>query len=838
MLFLGSMPPLKQFNYSIFIIFFCCALSSTGFAQNKILKGYIKDGLSDERIPFASVSFIGSKAGKLSDSAGNFAFRLHEWPSDTLLVTYVGYRDFKIALDTALIAKYAKGDVIEIPINMERGKLTNEVIVKKKVDRGLLMWRRIVRRKPFNDRYRFNNFSYELYNKLELDLNRINKDKVKSIGPIRPFSFLLNNIDTSEGAPFLPVYLTETVSDYYAQKSPFKSREIIKGSKTMGLNNESVSKFLGGTDQNVNIYANFIPVFDKQFVSPLSDNGDAYYRYRVADTQYVGNQRYFHLIFQPKRKGENTFEGDCWVHDTTWAIQRMNLFLAKDANINFVEKLHLLQEYTLVNDSTWFLSKDKFVVDIAPIKTTFGFIGRKTTTYKNVAYNQQSITDSLNKNKIKQEVFFADGARQQKDEYWKDARHDSLSKNEKAVYSMIDTLQKMPLFKRYVDYLNFLGTGYYDIGNYEIGPWYNWYTYNTVEGSRVRFDLGTNKHFSKDIILHGYLAYGFLDQKFKYKLDAMYLFKKHPRMSLYASYFSDFDRGQYYYDEISGDNLFALAIRKSGVPIKFLFKEEGRVDFFKEWVQGFSVTLSAAHAKYDPVQNLPPKQTFPDPLINFEASIKLRYAYLEKFFETSFYRTSLGSPYPIIDFKFSKGIAGVLNSQYNYTRFSASVSDYLKIPPFGSLYYNFFAGKTNGTLPFMLLDLAPGNEVYYYNKYAYNLMVRYEYVLDRYAGFNFEHNIGNGIFKYVGLTRRWKFRQFYTVKGLWGTTTDANKTYNKAPGYNFKSLDGKTYVEVGTGVDNIFKVFRIDAIWRLLPTPLPESKTAKFGIFFSFRLAF
>ena len=117
-------------------------------------------------------------------------------------------------------------------------------------------------------------------------------------------------------------------------------------------------------------------------------------------------------------------------------------------------------------------------------------------------------------------------------------------------------------------------------------------------------------------------------------------------------------------------------------------------------------------------------------------------------------------------------------------------------------------------------------------------MVRYEYVLDRYAGFNIEHNIGNGIFKYVGLTRKWKFRQFYTVKGLWGTTTDANKAYNKAPGYNFKSLDGKTYVEVGTGVDNIFKVFRVDAIWRLLPTPLPPSKTAKFGIFFSFRLAF
>src|SRR4029079_9332629 len=137
-----------------------------------------------------------------------------------LEVTYVGYQDNLFPIDSAALSR-KENNVLDVTIFMERGKYATEVVVKRKIDRGWLMWRRIVRRKPFNDRYRFNNFSYELYNKLELDLNRINKDKVKSIGPIRPFSFLLNNIDTSEGAPFLPVYLTETVSDYYAQKNPF-----------------------------------------------------------------------------------------------------------------------------------------------------------------------------------------------------------------------------------------------------------------------------------------------------------------------------------------------------------------------------------------------------------------------------------------------------------------------------------------------------------------------------------------------------------------------------------------------------------------------------------------
>src|SRR5690606_24044780 len=126
------------------------------------------------------------------------------------------------------------------------------------------------------------------------------------------------NIDTVEGTPVLPVYLTETLSDYYYQKDPLKRREIIKASKTIGVNNESVSRLLGGMDQNINFYSNFIPVFDKQFISPISDFGSTYYKYQVLDSQFVGNRRLIHMTFVPKRKGENTFEGDFWIHDSTF----------------------------------------------------------------------------------------------------------------------------------------------------------------------------------------------------------------------------------------------------------------------------------------------------------------------------------------------------------------------------------------------------------------------------------------------------------------------------------------------------------------------------------------
>ena len=397
-------------------------------------------------------------------------------------------------------------------------------------------------------------------------------------------------------------------------------------------------------------------------------------------------------------------------------------------------------------------------------------------------------------------------------------------------------------FIRYTNIINFIGTGYLNVGNYQFGPWQNWIYTNALEGFRTRFDLGTNHGFNKKLILHGYLAYGFADKKFKYEADGMYLFNKNPRSYIFAKYSSDIDYGQQYLDEVSQDNIFALAIRKQGVPLKYLFTKEKRVELFKEWHSGFSVTLGASSKQYDPLRNLPFKTSYPaengEVFNNFETSVKFRFAYLEKFFETNFYRYSLGSPYPIGEIKFSKGASGVLNSAYNYTKVSGGISDFLQLPPFGDLYYNVFAGKTFGTLPYMLLDVAPGNEIYYYNRYAYSLLNRWEYVHDKYFGFGIEHNFGAGLFRFIPLTRKLKFRQFWTAKGLWGSLSDANKLYNTTPGYTFNSLDGKTYMEIGTGVDNILKVFRLDFVWRVLPRPLPPEGVKRFGIFFSFRLVF
>jgi hypothetical protein len=225
-------------------------------------------------------------------------------------------------------------------------------------------------------------------------------------------------------------------------------------------------------------------------------------------------------------------------------------------------------------------------------------------------------------------------------------------------------------------------------------------------------------------------------------------------------------------------------------------------------------------------------------------ALKLRFAYLERFIETDYNRYSIGTKYPVVEVMFSKGFKGVFNSAYNYTKYSLLIKDMMKISPYGTLYYRVYGGKINGTMPFTNLENHPGNDLFYYNPFAFNLMNRFEYLSDKYAGVSMEHNIGSGLFRFIPLTRKLKWRQFYTVKTLWGSLSKENEAINTrllSPYpkiYSFKTLNGKTYMEVGTGIDNIFKVFRLDFVWRLSPSSSYAGSGSKFGVFGSFQIQF
>jgi hypothetical protein len=353
------------------------------------------------------------------------------------------------------------------------------------------------------------------------------------------------------------------------------------------------------------------------------------------------------------------------------------------------------------------------------------------------------------------------------------------------------------------------------------------------------------------LYLHGYVAYGTKDEEFKYSAGFFWLLTRQPKPRAYinALFIHDLDRSTNYYDNSSTDNIFSLIARKPGVPWKMSFSDDALVEVFKEYYSGFSHLLMLHYKTFNPYSPLPDTGIFFDgnhkpaySITNTEAGLHLRYAYKERFVENRYRRISLGSRYPIVELRLGTSIPGFLNTNYNYQKVSLRISNLVKIAPFGSIRYNIFCGKTfsNTALPYPLLEIHPGNEYYAYNRFAFNMMNRYEFISDQYAGIHFEHNIGGGVFNYIPGLRKLKLRQFWTAKGLIGSLNAENTTLNFNKGYPFfRSLQDKPYIELGTGVSNIFEFLRIDFVWRV--TPKSEEHLPfglPFGIFGSVQIQF
>lgn len=800
-----------------------------------VINGKVVDNNSGEGIPFATIFFKKSAIGTAADLEGNFVLKFDKLPSDTLRIEAMGYTGI------SKILRKTQHDYNFI-LELDRSNTPlSEVVFYAGEDPAITLMKRIIEKKPLNNPDRLENYKYEAYNRLEADLQRMTKEQFAKIPILKSYTFIFNNLDTqSESKPYLPLYLTETMSDYYYQRKPNKQREIIKASLVKGVNNENVDKYLGTLYQNINVYDNYIPVFDKKFVSPISNDGLFFYKYKIKDTQMAYGHRIILVQYKPKREGENCFAGDFWVVDSVLAIQRVSMDLPKLANINWVEKASLYQEYAPV-DSIWFCIKDKFVATFGAYKSKKlpGMIGRKTTTYHHIAINDTGVTRMLNDPKLKEEVVKSDSARLHNDEWWAASRPDTLSKNEKAIYKMVDTINQMPITQAYINTITFLTSGVKDFGPIELGPYYYLYSRNPVEGNRFRLSVGTprtlkNAHFT------GYLAYGTKDEEFKYGLTGLWILNRAPRLNIYASYVHDINPRTNNQERQSNDNIFSNMFRKRGVPWKLAMEENEHFEVYKEYFGGFSHKIIFDHIDFRPFAPLPSYDIFKDiegnpasNVISTEVGLELRYAYKEKYLEGLYKRKNLSSKYPILRLQLTSGIKGALNSAYKYQKAVFTINESINIPPLGHINYSLYAGKYFGTLPYPLLKLHPGNEFYSYNKNTFEMMNTYEFISDQFAGFSIEHNIGGGIFNKIPGIKQLKLRQFWTAKGVIGSLSNDNNKLNIQPGkYPFRHLEGNPYLEIGTGVSNILELFRIDFVWRVTPAPAQnEAKSRYFGIF-------
>lgn len=819
---------------SIIRFFLICLLFQTGtlaFAQQTQVKGRVTDELTHEPVAFATVVFKGTTFGTNTDMDGNFTVTA-EGKVDTLVCTLVGYHTVKMPV------RAGQSQMMNIVMKASRMEL-QEIVVKAGENPANIILRNIIKHKDENNPTKLESYQYEVYNKVEFDLTNIS-EKMMNNKLLKPFSFVWNNIDSTEtnSKPFLPFFISESLSDVYFKNNPQNKKEVIKASKVSGLENASITQFLGDMYQRINVYQNFIDLFGKGFVSPISDIGLVYYKYYLLDSAYIDSQWCYKLKFKPRRPQELTFAGEFWVHDTTWAIKKIQMRIAVDANINWVEDMAIVQEYERVQNQQWMLSKDMLVIDFATREEGMSFIGRKTTSYRKISINQPIPADVF---KGTENIVVSDDAISRSQEFWESSRHDTLSARETKIYQMVDTIKTLPAFKTYVEIITLFFTGYKDIGWIELGPYYTLYSWNPIEGNRFRVGGRTSDEFSSRLRLEAYLAYGLRDEEFKYMGQLTYRISDKPRQFVGLKYRYDVDQLGQSDNAFQDDNILSSFFRRNPAT-KLNFSELQKAWYEIEWVPGISTRLTASRFEFTPLGDLDIRYYADDSrtevrndFTTSQITLFTRFAYREKFVAGKSDRISLGSEYPVVQVMYTKGIKGFLDGDFDYHKLSVKVDDRLKLAPFGYTYWVANAGKTWGNVPYPLLEIHPGNETYFYDYAAFNMMNFFEFVSDYYLSVFATHHFDGFFLDKIPLMRKLKWREVAQVKAVWGELQDSNVSLQTDDNL-FQSLNNKPYVELGLGVENILKLLRVDFLWRM--SYLDNPNISPFGIRGSFQITF
>lgn len=850
----------KIYGFLILLMIAVASIQSPLYAQKvkaaTVIVGTIKDDSNNEIIPFATVSFVGIAVGCRSDDEGQFELASFD-ATDKIKVACIGYETQVVHVD--------KGRRQTITIKMKTStKAIDEVVVKPKKLRykkrdnpSIDLINQVISHRDKNRKESLDYFEYEKYEKLMFGLSNITEE-FKQRRSFRKFQFIFNNLDTTKisGKQVLPVYLKESLSDFYYRKSPKTTKEIVKAQKMVGfegyIDNNGLNDYLKYLYQDIDIYENNILVLTNQFLSPIAGTATTFYKYFIIDTCFVGNAKCIKMFFSPYNKNDFLFQGYMYIMaDSSYAVKKVDMYVNKNINLNWVKTLRVKQEFQNVDNHGWMLSHDEVDIDFGLSENSTGLYGQRAVTFQKYLLNMQKDDSIYNAPDIK----LAKTADAKPDSFWVLSRHEPLEKSEVGIYATMDSVKKVPAFKRTMSILMLVLFGYKDLGYYEIGPVNSFYSYNPIEGFRGRLGGRTTPKFSKKINFETYAAYGFKDKKAKYYLGSTYSFTdksiyEFPVKSLKICYQNETKIPGQDLQFIQEDNVL-LSIKR-GVNDKLFYNKTARIEYLNEFENHISISAMYQFNQQTPAGSLYfnrsdySKYTNDVANINIsELGLTLRYAPHEKFYQSKQFRVPLPSKYPVMQLQYTLG-SKIIGNDYNYHMLKAMISRRFYLSVLGYTDVILEAGKLFGTVPYPLLMIHRANQTYSYQIMSYNLMNFLEFVSDEYISLNIDHCFNGFIFNKIPLFKKLKFREVAACKILYGSVSRENNPAYHSNLFKFPTeangtpitytLEKAPYIEASVGVSNIFKLFRVDLVKRL--TYLDHQNVSSTGIRVRFKLDF
>lgn len=845
---------------SLLLIFFTCTLSIYG--QTRISGKLIDE--NGDIVPYATVRLKGTSTGCTTDNNGNFSFSGSP-DGQTLLITAIGYKDYEMTLTSntryplKITLHTTSYTVDEVEIKPKREKyvrrgnpavdLVKELIEKKD--------RESIRNNEF--------YSRDRYERLNIAIDNFDEEK-QNKSPYRKFPFLKDYIDTSavSGRPILNISIREMAATDYYQKWPQRDKQHIKGRNWIGIDDFMPSSEIEAAVEeaivDVDIFQNSITVFKREFSGPLAANvlSQSYYKYYIMDTVNIEGDECVDLSFVPFNSESFGFTGHLYVTtDSTHFIKWAQLNVPYDINMNFVQYLNIDQKFTRDDEHPRILTYESFTTELRLFDYIDGLYVRREVHYSKYKFDNQVEKDIFER---PERVIEDETSTVMNEQFWEQERSTTIDNRYVNITGMLEQLRQDRFYYWSEKIIKLLFTGYIPITGeqppFYYGPLNTTISYNDLEGIRLRTGGMTTAYLNPHLFTNFFLAYGTNDNKLKYMGQLEYSFKpkkeswnEFPIHSLRLKYQYDIIQYGQTFSYTNKDNVF-LSIKRMA-DNKSAYERLAELTYTKEFYNNFSIEATIRNRIEESSSLLAFDRVMPDGTLSrendfmqTEFAIKLRYAPGEKFVQSNWNRKTVTKRKPVFTLSHTMAYKGFLGSQYSMQHTEAEYRQRIFITPFGYLDAVLQGGKTWGQIPFQLMTIPNANLSIVLRKESFELMTPMEFLLDSYAAWDIKWSLNGLIFNRIPLLKELELREVVTTRGIWGTLQDYNNPNIDRSGNLYKFPDAAIaspmgnvpYTELGLGIENIFKVLRVDYFMRLTHRNTPG--TSDSGVRISLHVEF
>ena len=843
-----------------------CLLALPAAAQRIIISGQVVEASNGEPVPFASIFVPRTSFGVTADADGKFKLTVTGSP-DSLAVSAIGF-----AIQRRKLSDAAAQSIL---FRMKTGGVTlGEVFVSSRQPENpaFRILREVQKHKSENQRLSLKAAEYDAYNRIEISLIDLPAalNKRKAIRDIRALAVRQGASAVGDADAPLPIFASEVGSRVYQRNSPLRRREDLLHKQMRGVGPREgsiLSQMLGSNFQNFDFYPNWQNVLGKDFISPIAEGGRGTYDYELQDSVFVGKDFCYRIAVTPKRSHDLAFKGTIWITQEGYALRRLDLVASSEANINFVNDLRVAQELTSPGEGPGLPTRTKLLLSVRPSAKQAAMLVRYTTVSSNFLRNKlhdesgfydQPIVSSLMEPVVESPTggLLAGLPQGGPGGYFDTHRPDTLSLSERQTFAVLDSAKSLPSVRNLLDWVDLFVNGYKRVGKLDLGPIAGIYANNNVEGSRFRIGFRTTPLISHDWLTQAYVAYGTQDGRFKYGVRESYIAERRHWTVFSAEFRHDLEQAALLdNDFLDNNNLFTTASRwgrfAQGIPV---MRDLTSLSVQRDLFHGFTQTLTARYQFMDPLFPLDvprptsgPTDTPPSDILHLSELVsESRYAPDETLVQSENRRRAVGlKRWPVFNFRYTLGSIDWFMGQNMYHKFNLAITHSVSVGYFGRLNYRVEGNYIPSALPYIILKAPLGNRTVFYNTNAFNLMNYFEFVTDRSVSLRLDQHFEGLLLNAIPGIRTLNWRLVGTANVLYGNLSDrarrANGNSNHLPG-----LIRKPYVEVGYGIENIFKFIRVDFLHRLTyrdqpPPPLPgkmDKSHQNFGVRFSaqFRL--